>query len=228
MIRSSIILALFLIANNLLAQKKSKNAWQSFVAIETGLPIVNTPYPYFKIPLNIEFERRKKYWGFGANIGLQYSRDSWGDCSERIVNTGRDLNNFINSYRPYCETLQYLNLKPSIFGSYYFLQKKKFNLFTRLGIMADVPILTHQRGAFYEINTQNMGGTSVQVINAGPIYINRNIPSFQAMRIGSLSNLGVNYGLNKRITLRFNLQSEWYSDYNGFLLLALIGVNVKI
>jgi hypothetical protein len=225
--RLSTILLLFLIANNLLAQKKSRNAEQSFITIETGLPIVNIPHPYFKIPLNIEFERRKKHWGFGANIGLQYSRYSWGDCSKRIVDTGRALTAYASSYRPYCETFQYLNLKPAIFGSYYFLQKKKFNLFARLGSIADVSILTHQKGEFYEIDTQQTTGTTVQIINAGPIYISRNLPHYRTMRIGLLSDLGANYGLNKRTALRFNLQSEWYSD-DRFLLLALIGVNLKI
>jgi hypothetical protein len=229
--RLSTILLLLFIANSLIAQKKSKNVWQSFIAIETGLPMVNTTYSHFPIPLNIEGQRKKKQWGFGISIALQYDRYSSGDCSNHTIMTGRFLGNFPYPYIPYCETFQYLDLKPTVFGSYSFLQKKSWHLFAKLGGVADIPILTHQNGEFYQIEVSQSFPISIKVIDAGPIYLNRNIPSYQTNRVGLLSGLGVNYFLNKRTALRFTLQSEWYSNYSddgGSLLFALGGINFKI
>jgi hypothetical protein len=229
--RLSTILLLLFIANNLVAQKKSKNAPQSFLAIETGVLMLNKTYAHFPIPLNIEWQRKKKEWAFGASMALQYDRYSSGDCSNRTITMGRFLGNFPYPYISYCETIQYLDLKPTVFGSYSFLQKKSWHLFAKLGGIADIPILTHQNGEFYQIELTQSFPTTIKVIDAGPIHINRNIPSYRTTRIGLLSGLGVNYALNKRTALRFTLQSEWYSDYSdngGSLLFALGGISFKI
>lgn len=229
-------LLLFSIANNLFAQKKSQKTPQYFLSIETGAPILNTTYQNFPIPLNIEYQRKKKQWGFGASLAVQYDTDSYGDCSKRIpVGTHlRFLGNYTAPYLLYCETSQYLAAKPSLFSSYYFLQKKKYNLFAKLGGIANMPVLTHQEGEFYEIDVQINGGTTIQVINSGPIHISGKVKSNRLTHIGLLSGLGGNYFLNKRTALRFSLQSEWYSGAfkdntdSGLLLFALAGVTIKI
>jgi hypothetical protein len=238
--RLSTILVLLFIAHNLFAQRKSRNAPQSFWAIETGVPILNKTDAHFPIPLNIEWQRKNKQWGFGANIALQYDRYSWGDCSIRPINTGflgLGFSNTVNTtfYHPYCETSQYLNLKPSIFGSYYFLQKKRLNFFAKLGGIVNIPILEHEEGEYSQIEEQHIGSTVKYIVkDAGPIHIKRNLYLNQTTRIGLLSGLGVNYFLNKRTSLRFTLQSEWYSDYfkgnnrDGSLIFALGGVTTKI
>jgi hypothetical protein len=230
--RLSTILLLLFIAHSVFAQRKSRNAPQSFLAIETGVPILNKNHSDFLIPLNIEWQRKKKQWGFGASIGLQYDRYSSGDCSRRYtVNSIRDVTGFVDSYRyrPYCETSQYLDLNPTIFGSYYFIQKKKLNVFVKLGCVGNIPIIARKEGEYYEVETLPNG--SMIVKNPDPIHISKNIPTYQKTRIGLLSGLAVNYFLNKRTALRFTLQSELYSHYwnnDGSLLFALGGITFKI
>jgi hypothetical protein len=229
--RLSTIFLLLFIVNTLLAQKKSRNGPQSFMAIETGLPIINRSYAHLPIPLNIEWQRKNRRWGLGASIALQYDRESSGDCSNRTltINTGRYLGNF-GPYFPYCETLQNLNLKPSIFGAYYFVQKKRFSVFAKLGGIANIPILAHQDGEYYKVETTQVMGTTITAIDAGPIHIKGN-GFLNQTRIGLLSGLGVNYFLNKRTALRFTLQSESYCNYwpnGGSLVFALGGINFKI
>jgi hypothetical protein len=230
--RLSTILLLLCIAHNLSAQRKSKNAPQSFMAIETGVPIFFRPSKNFPIPLNIEWQRKNNKWSFGASIALQYDRYSWGDCSRRYpfnTITGRDVTAFVDFYRPYCETFQYLDFKPSIFGIYYFLQKKKFNLFAKLGSIGNIPIIANKEGEYYEIESQN---TTTKVKDPGPIHISRNIRTYQTTQIGLLSGVGVNYFFNKRTALRFTFQSEFYSSNywyeRGSSIFALGGINFKI
>jgi hypothetical protein len=234
--RLSTILCLLFVANSLFAQKKSQRTPQYFLSIETGAPILNTTYQNLPIPLNIEYQRQKKQWGFGASLALQYNTYSSGDCSKRIpVGTYLYIAGYFSApYNAYCETSQYLAVKPSLFSSYYFLQKKKYNLFAKLGGIANIPVFTHKKGEFYEIDVQINGGTTIQVINSGPIHISGKVKSNRLTHIGLLSGLGGNYFLNKRTALRFSLQSEWYSGAfkdntdSGLLLFALAGVMIKI
>jgi hypothetical protein len=235
--RLSTILVLLCIANNLFAQRQSRNTPQSFLAIETGVPIFIKSFANFPIPLNIEWQRKNKQWGLGANIALQYDRYSSGDCSVRPINPdflGLAFSNTFSTtfYLPYCETTQYLNLKPSIFGSYYFLQKKRLNFFAKSGGIINIPILEHTEGEYYEIDEQHIGNTvKYSVKDVGPIHRKSNV-RFNRARIGLLSGLGVNYFLNKRTALRLTLQSELYDYYwdNGvdLLFFALGGITFKI
>jgi hypothetical protein len=230
--RLSTILVLLLIAHNLFAQRKSRNDPQSFMAVEIGVPILNKTNFQFPIPLNLEFQRKNNKWGLGVNIALQYDKYSSGYRSNNNVTVGQQIRFtgiYPYPYVPYHETLQFLNLKPSVFGSYYFVRQKKFNSFIKLGTIIDIPILEHQNGEFYEIEIQQNIFNTINVKDAGPIHINRNIPSYQTRQIGLLSGFGVNYFLNKRAALRFTLQSEWYSNYLGdSILFALGGVNFRI
>lgn len=231
-------LLLLFIANSLAAQRKSANKIQSFLSIETGVPMVVPSFQTFPIPLTIEYQRQKKRWGGGVGLGITYDRNSHGDCSKRIPagTPLRLLGNYSYPYLSYCENSQSLNLKPSIFGVYYFLQKPKMQLFAKLGGVANVPIFHDKQGEYYEIEAIANGGMANQVINAGPIYL-RNYDYYQLKvltHIGLLYGIGGQYALNKRTALRFSVQSEWYSDYfknnsqNGSLASALGGVMIKI
>lgn len=232
-------LLLLFIANSLAAQRKSSKKTQSFLAIETGVPIVVPTFHNFPIPLTFEYQRQKKRWGLGASLALQYDKKSSGNCAERRITKGQDLSFFGSypyPYLPYCETAQSLGLKPSIFGSYYFLQKRKMQLFAKLGGVADVPIFNDKRGEYYEIEATINGGTTLKVINVGPIFL-RNYDYYQQKpltRIGLLYGIVSQYTLNKQTALRFSFQSEWYSDYfknnsqSGSLISALGGVTIKI
>jgi hypothetical protein len=233
--RLSTILVLLCAANGLFAQRAKKNAAQSYLSVDIGVPIYNTTFAKFPIPLAIEWQRKKKRLGFGASVALEYDKNSRGDCANRNITTGQIIG-FQGivpyPYVPYCETLQYLNLKPTIFGCYYFVQKKHFNCFAKLGSIANIPVLLHQEGEFYEIEALQNIINPAKVKDAGPIHISRNIPSYQTKQIGLLSGLGGNYFLNKRTALRFTLQSELYRNYwdNGadLLFFALCGITFKI
>jgi hypothetical protein len=233
------VLLLLFIANSLAAQRKSANKVQSFLSIETGVPIVVPSFQTFPIPLTIEYQWQKKRWGLGAGLGLTYDRNSSGDCSKRTITKGQDLGfygPYPYPYFPYCATSQYLNLKPSIFGSYYFLQKRKMQLFAKLGGVADVPIFKDIRGEYYQIEVITDIGTTIKVIDAGPIYLHNYDSYYQKplTRIGLLYGIGGQYALNKKMAVRFSCQSEWYSDYfennrgGSSLLSALGGLMIKI
>jgi hypothetical protein len=229
--RLSTILVLLCITHNLFAQRTKKNAAQSFLSVDIGVPIYTTTFAKFPIPLAIEWQRKKKRFGFGASIALEYDKTSWGDCTKRIsVGTyllERDTYQQ-GSLRWYCVSYQTLGIKPSIFGYYYLLENKKWRLWTKMGAIADLNILTHEEGEAYEVEIKNGAGTTIQVIKSEPIHISRNIET-QGISVGLLNGLGANYALNKRTALRFTLQSELYGDYLGNpILFALGGVTFRI
>lgn len=236
--RLSTALLLLFIANSLAAQRKSTNKTQSFLSIETAVPIVVPNFCTFPIPLTIEYQRQKKRWALGVGLGLEYDKDSYGDCSKRVsVGTPlRFLGQYPYPYIPYCETSQYLNLKPSIFGNYYFLQQRKIQLFAKLGSVVSVPVFKDKRGEYYEIEETRNQGTVITVVNVGPIYLH-NYDYYQQKtptHFGLLYGVGGQYAVNKKTALRLVFQSEWYSDYfndgnqNGFLISALVGLTIKI
>lgn len=233
------VLSLLFIANSLAAQRKSANKTHSFLSIETGVPMVVPSFQTFPIPLTIEYQRQKKRWALGAGLGIAYDKNSYGDCSKRTVTKGQDLG-FLGPYPypyfPYCETTQSLGLKPSVFGSYYFLQKRKMQLFAKLGGVANVPIFSNKRGEYYQIEVITDIGTTIKVVDAGPIYLRNYDGYYQKAltRIGLLYGVGGQYALNKKTAVRFSCQSEWYSDYfennrsGGSLVSALVGWMIKI
>jgi hypothetical protein len=233
--RLSTILLLLCIANSLFAQKTKENPAQSFLSIDIGVPIYTTTFAKFPIPLDIEWQRKKKRLGFGASVALEYDKTSWGDCTKRIsVGTyllERDTYQQ-GTLRWYCVNYQTLEIKPSIFGYYYLLENKKWRLWTKIGAIADLNILTHEEGEAYEVEIKNGSGTTIQVIKSEPMHISRNIePYNKGINLGLLSGLGANYALNNRTALRFTLQSELYSHYwnnDGSLLFALGGITFKI
>jgi hypothetical protein len=102
--------------------------------------------------------------------------------------------------------------------------------------VADVPIFNDKRGEYYEIEATINGGTTLKVINTGPIFLH-NYDYYQpkpSTRIGLLYGVVGQYALNKQTALRFSFQSEWYSDYfknnnqSGSLVSILAGVTIKI
>lgn len=195
-------LLLLFIANSLAAQRKSTNKTQSFLSIETGVSMAVPSFHNFPIPLTIEYQRKKKRWGLGVGLGLEYDKKSSGDCSKRTITKGQDLyffGDFSYPYFPYCETAQSLGLKPSIFGSYYFLQKRKMQLFLKLGGVADVPIFKDKRGEYYQIEVITDFGTTIKVVNAGPISLH-NYDYYQQKpltHIALLYGVGGQYALSK-------------------------------
>jgi hypothetical protein len=227
---------LLFITNSLAAQRKSLNKTQSFLSIETGVPIAVPKSQSFPIPLTFEYQRQKKRWALGAGLGLQYDKNSWGDCSKRFV-VGTPLRAtyiiLYYPYLPYCETEQSLELKPSVFGSYYFLQKRKIQVFAKFGGVMSVPIFNDKRGEYYEFGARVSGGIQ-EVIDAGPISLSNYGSLNTAINYGFLYGVGGKYALNKQIALRFSLQSEWYSDYfrnntnRGSLVSILGGLTIKI
>jgi hypothetical protein len=225
--------------NGLFAQNNSENEIQSVIIVETGLSFSVQPSSNFSMPLNVEFQRVKKKWGFGAALGLDFDKYSEGDCNRRLeVGTYvqfRDPGN-VHDLGVYCYNSNYLNLKPSVFGSYYFLQKKKLNLFAKIGLTGNILNIFHSKGTFYEFDTttDTFGLETHKVINSGPIQLKRNGHSWTFDNINLLSGLGLNYSLNKRTSLRFTLQSEvkmlFLSKYDDkkFLFLGLCGLSFKI
>jgi hypothetical protein len=225
--RLSTILLLLCVVNSLFAQRAKKNAAQSFLSVDIGIPIYNTTFGQFAIPIVIEWQKKKKHLGFGASVALEYGKTSWGDCARRIpIGTYlRDVTAIMGSLRAYCVTYQDLGIKPALFSNYYLFHDKKWHLWTKIGVIADVNVLHHQEGEFYEIDTNG------QVIKSEPIHINQNLETYKGINLGLLSGLGANYALNKRTALRFTLQSELYGDYlgnGGSLVFALVGINFKI
>jgi hypothetical protein len=234
--RLSTILVLLCVVNSLFAQRTKKNAAQSFLSIDISVPIYNTTFAKLPIPLAIEWQRKKKRFGFGISIALEYDKNSRGDCSKRIP-IGTYLYEAASppgTLRWYCVTYQTLGVKPSVFGSYYLLENKQWRLWTKLGAIAEKKVLVHQEGEAYEVEIKTGAGTTIQVIKSEPIHINRNIEPYKGIKWGLLSGLGANYALNKRTALRFTIQSELYSDYfednnrNGALLFASLGVTTKM
>lgn len=231
--RLSTILLLLFIANNLFAQKTKKNAAQSFLSIDIGVPIYNTTFAKFPLPLAVEWQRKKKRLGFGASVVLEYDKNSWGDCTKRIpIGTYLyEADSPPGTLRSYCVTYQTLEIKPTLFGNYYLLENKKWRLWIKLGAIVERNVLVHQEGEFYEVEIKNGAGTTIQVIKSDPIHINRNIETYKGMNLALLSGFGANYALNKRTALRFTIQSELYSHYwdnGGTLLFALGGITFKI
>jgi hypothetical protein len=225
--RLSTILLLLCVANSLFAQRTKKNAAQSFLSVDIGIPIYNTTFAQFAIPIVIEWQKKKKHLGFGASVALEYDKSSWGDCARRIpMGTYlRDVSAIMGSLRAYCVTYQDLGIKPALFSNYYLFHDKKWHLWAKVGVIADVNVLHHQEGKFYEIDTTG------QVIKSEPIHINRKIDTYKGIDVGLLSGLAANYALNKQTALRFTLQSELYirnNNRNGLLLFALVGVTRKI
>lgn len=229
----------FCMINGLFAQKNRKNEVQSFITVETGLSFSAEPVQNFSMPFNIEFQRIKKKWGFGAALGLDFDKYSGGDCNRRLeVGTYvqfRDPGN-VHDLGVYCYNGGYLNFKPSVFGSYYFLQKKKLNLFAKIGLTGNILTLFHSDGKFYQFDTtiDTFGLYTHKVINSGPIQLKRNGHLWTFDNINFLGSLGLNYALNKRTNLRFTLQSEakvlFLSKYDDkkFLFSGLCGLSFKI
>ncbi len=236
------ILTLALLFNcvvcGLFAQKKSKNTVESFLSIELGVPMKLNTYDHFPIPLNIEFQKKKTKWGFGASLAAQYDRYFFGDCNTRIpVGTylvERDLGGISSTIRPYCKTLQYLSLKPSIFGSYYFLRKKRWNMFAKLGLAANIQIFQRKKGDYYEVEVNQVTGRTSQVINSGSLHFERSTTFFEFRNIALLGGMGFNYFLNNRSALRFTIQPEknmllFQNNTNkGYLIFGLGGISFKI
>ena len=231
----TLVLLTFLITNSLLAQKKTKNTPQSWLAIEVGAPIIVKQNTISKFPLNIEFQKRKNNWGIGAALGLEYGKYLSGDCNRRVeVGTPvrfRDPGNtqLYNKYEAYCSKYQVYTFKPSVFGNFYFLQRRKINLFAKLGLTANIWSLSRTVGEYYEYDTNNISTTLVthEVINTGPIHLVHTYQSWGINKVDLLSGLGLNYVLNKRTTFRMTLQSEVNVPFltknreNGVLLLGL-------
>ena len=142
----TLTLLLCLMTNGLFAQKKTKkNDAQSRITLELGLPIHAKASQNFPIRLNIEFQRTKNRWGFGAAIGLEYDRYLWGDCNLKYavgteVVLKKPISNGGGGSRCiyYCYKEQDLAIKPSVFGFYNFMQKEKLNLFVKVGVAANV------------------------------------------------------------------------------------------
>jgi hypothetical protein len=225
--RLATILLLLFLGYNLFAQKTKKNAAQSFLSVDIGISIYSTTFSKFPIPLAVEWQKKKKHLGFGASVALEYGKTSWGDCARRIpIGTYlRDVSAIIGSLRAYCVTYQDLGIKPALFGNYYLFHDKKWHLWTKIGVIADVNVLHHQEGEFYEIDTNG------QVIKSEPIHINQNLETYKGINLGLLSGLAANYALNKQTALRFTLQSELFirnNNRNNLLLFALVGVTRKI
>jgi hypothetical protein len=226
--RLSTILWLLFIAHHLFAQRKSRNAPQSYLSIDIGVPIYNTTFAKFAIPIAIGWQRKKKHLGFGASVTLEYDKSSWGDCARRIpIGTSlRDVYPILGNLRAYCATYQDLGIKPALFGNYYLLENMKWHLWAKIGTTANINVLHHQEGEFYEI------GTNGQVIKSEPIHISQNLETYKGIHLGLLSGLAANYALNKRTAFRFALQSEWYPGYlnnnRGTLLFVLVGMTTKI
>ena len=133
-----LILLSCLMTNGLFAQKKSIKTPQSLLTLEIGLPIKIKQGQYFPIPINIEWQCVKNKWGLGAALGFEYNNDASGDCSKRLE-VGSVVKFFPGNiapikYAPYCDRSQHLYFKPSVFASYYFLKKKKWQLFAQLGV----------------------------------------------------------------------------------------------
>lgn len=240
----TLVLLFCLISNGLFAQKNRKNETQSFITVETGLSFSAEPVQNFSMPFNIEFQKIKNKWGFGAALGLDYDRYFYGNCNKRFETGSYDKlsaylgNSSSGNMYHYCITSIRLNFKPSVFGSYYFFQKGKTNLFLKMGSSLNVLDLSHTTGEYFEYDPQSnsLGTGFYKITNGGPIHIVTNRRFWGINNIDLLSGLGMNYTFNKRTSLRFTLQSEvnipflsrfLYED-KGFLITGLCGLSFKI
>lgn len=227
--------------NGLFAQKTRKNPPQSFLTLETGLSFNAKPNYNFSIPLNIEFQRVKNKWGLGVALGLDIDQYSEGDCNNRFetgayAKLGNGLNGGFGNIYHYCKTTRILNFKPSVFGSHYFLQKRKVNLFAKLGLTTSILELDHISGEYFEYDPQSYSSGFYKITNGDPIHRTSNYHYWEIQSVDLLSGLGMNYTLNKRTSLRLTLQTEvnipfltrfLYED-KGFWVTGLCGLSFKI
>ncbi len=235
----TLILLLLLVVCGLFAQKKSTNKVYSLFTLETGMNYCAKPHPNFSMPLNIEFQRVKKKFGLGAAIGLDFDQYSFGDCNRRVELNSfvilKDKGNFGN-FLAYCSNDRNLNIKPSFFGSFIFLQKKKMSIFTKIGFGASILKVFRYSGEYYEYEAkiENFGLYTYRVINQGPIHRVNYTHSWGIDNIDFLSSLGLNYVINKRLNLCFTVQSETklpiLNQYNekGVLFSGLCGFSLKL
>jgi hypothetical protein len=202
-----------LILNGLFAQKKPKNKAQSSLAIETGVPIFKKEGQTFPIPLNLEFQKIKKRWGLGVALGLAYDTYLYGDCNRR-VETGSYAEPEHSSVFSggfvgvYCENRHLLNVKPSIFSSYYFFQSKKVNLFVKMGLTVNILGLYRRTSESFQVDPQPDSLGRYKVLNGDPIHSVQNGHLWHFNNVDLMSGLGMNYTINKQTSLRFALQSE--------------------
>ena len=235
-----LILLSCLMTNGLFAQKKNIKTPQSLLTLEIGLPIKTRQGQHFPIPINIEWQYVKNKWGLGAALGVEYNNDASGDCSKRLeigsVVKFDPGNGAPIKYAPYCNRLQELFFKPSLFASYYFLKKKKWQLFAQLGLKCSIWSWYRDSGDYYEFETTTSSTNVVthKVINPNPIYFARTRRSWNIGNIDLLSRIGMNYALNKRMSVRFTLQSETNIpflnkyDEKGVFLSGLCGLTYKL
>ena len=175
-----------------------------------------------------------------AALGFEYNTYALGDCSKRleIGSVVRfDPGNVVPyKYAPYCTRSQELFLKPSVFACYYFLKKKKWQLFAQLGLKSTVWSWYRYSGDYYEFETTTSSTNVVthKVINGNPTYLARTQRSWEFGNVDLLGRIGGNYALNKRMALRFTLQSEtnmpFLNKYNeeGVFLSGLCGLTYKL
>jgi hypothetical protein len=239
-----LVLLLNLVVVGLYAQKKSKNSIQSFLTIETGASFPLDQTQNFSIPFNIEFQRIKKKWSFGAAIGLDFDKYSWGDCNRREEVGSTKPFSLLNGsflippFQYYCINDKYFTIKPTVFGSYTFFQKKKVNVFAKMGVAVPILKIFHYAGEFYEYEAKmdSLGLYTFKVTNPGPIHLVKNRHLWNIDHLEMIGSLGLNYAFNKRINLRFTLQSvtklflfdSYDSDEKRVLFSGLCGLSFKI
>lgn len=176
----TLIFSFFLLTNNLFAQKKTKNTSKpSSIAIEIGVPIVVTQRLDHPIPLNIEYQKTVKKWGFGAALAFEYNQYTYGDCNRRVTLGDPVIFRGLpptSSFAAYCGHYQYINFKPSVFTNYYFVKQKKWNLFAKIGVIGRFLTASFHNGDYYEFDTNFLPPNQVihKVINVGPIYLKEN------------------------------------------------------
>lgn len=235
----TLVLLFCLLINGLFAQEKTENRRDTTITIESGISLKHTTRDRFPIPLNFELQKRAEKWGWGASLSIQYDRKSWGDCNKRFaVGTFLDwsieIRNPSNVLRAYCESFHYLSVKPTVFGSCYFLEKKKWNMFVKIGLLANLDIEEWIKGDYFEIENNTISSSFVKVIKSEPVRVVQKTPLFQLNNIGFLSGLGCNYFLNEKTAIRFTVQPElntslFIKTYNkGYLIFVLGGLSFKI
>ena len=98
----------------------------------------------------------------------------------------------------------------SCLASYYFLKKKKWQLFAQLGLTCSVQSWYRNSRDYYEFETTTSSTNAVthKVINSGPLYFAKTWRFSEIGNINLLSKIGMNCVLNKRMSVRFTLQSE--------------------
>lgn len=152
----SLLLALSLFCNILLAQKKTH-----YISTMAGIPIVTKGYYHdYTIPLTFEYKFRKGRNGFSIGLQPEYRANSWqfeGDSTEFVAyckGSTRWIPNSIVISPPcqYSYKTRYFYLNVPIFHTFLFINKKKVEGSIETGLILNYHFYYHEKSEYPKID----------------------------------------------------------------------------